>query len=121
MQRLTLFAVILMLLVLTSSAHAEKSYCHMLSEGNGYDIKTCKCGRNLKSYPLVGTPAFPLVAVCGYSQESWGTNGGFFFVGNIDLSGEITREETTSLGDTLEFSLNESLRKNSLVTFGTYV
>lgn len=111
MGQLIIFAAASILFFNPLSAWANKNYCHALSESTGYDIKKCQCGRNLKSYSLVGTSAFPLVAVCGYSQESWGTEGAFYFVGSIALSGEIRREESTSLGDTLEFYLQDSSRE----------
>ena len=101
-----------LLLLNPYSALAAGNYCQKLVKVSGYKIQSCKCGKNLKSNSLVGSKSFPLVAECGYTHKYSWPDGASYFAGNITLSGEITREETTSFGDTLDFSLGESSREN---------
>lgn len=112
MSRHILQVATLVLLLSSQLTAASERYCRQLSQTSGYDIQTCKCGSSLLSYPHSGAKALPLVAVCGYTKESWGFTGSFLLEGNSLLQGKIRREETETFGDWPTFLVDESSMKS---------
>jgi hypothetical protein len=111
MSRHILQVVTLVLMLSSQLTAASERYCRQLSQSSGYDIQTCKCSSSLLSYPHSGAKALPLVAVCGYTEESWGFTGSFLLEGNTLLHGKIRREETETFGDWPTFLVDKSSMK----------